>query len=154
MITELTAADDPIAACPNDVLAWAWTNAASCDPFCTRASRRSSGAFPLKTVFQLAVIAATAAAPLTGSADLVAVGFGLADGAGVLPPPPQAARVRHPAAASTAHARRSPGQCRLRMVAVCHTKGRPKGRARTDPVSRWPGRALEGPISGCVMSRL
>jgi hypothetical protein len=56
----------------------------------------------LKTVFQLAVIAATAAGPLTGSAAVVtlAVGFELAG----LPPPPQAARIRHPVAASAADA--------------------------------------------------
>jgi len=62
----------------------------------------------LKTVFQLAVIAATAAGPLAGSAAVVvpAVGFGLADFAGgwLLPPPPQAARIRHPVAASAADA--------------------------------------------------
>jgi hypothetical protein len=59
----------------------------------------------LKTVFQLAVIAATAAGPLTGSAAAVALtaGFELVGfAAGLLPP--QAARIRHPVAASTAHA--------------------------------------------------
>jgi hypothetical protein len=58
---------------------------------------------PLKTVFQLAVIAATAAGPLVGSAAGVAaaVGFGLA---GLPPPPPQAARIKHPVAASAADA--------------------------------------------------
>ena len=57
---------------------------------------------PLKTVFQLAVIAATAAGPLTGSAAAVAlaVGFGPAG----LPPPPQATRIRHPVAANAADA--------------------------------------------------
>ena len=105
MITELTVAVDPIAACPNDVLAWASMNAVSCEPSCTRASRRGIGALPLKTVFQLAVIAATAAAPLAGSAAAVlAVGFGLAGFAAGLPPPPQAARIRHPVAASAADA--------------------------------------------------
>jgi hypothetical protein len=56
----------------------------------------------LKTVFQLAVIAATAAGPLTGSAAAVAlaVGFGPAG----LPPPPQATRIRHPVAANAADA--------------------------------------------------
>jgi len=51
------------------------------------------------------VIAATAAGPLTGSAAAVALtaGFELAGFAeGLLPP--QAARIRHPAAASAAHA--------------------------------------------------
>ena len=105
MITELTVAVDPAAACPNDVLAVASINAVSCEPFCTRASRRGIGALPLKTVFQLAVIAATAAAPLTGSAGAeLDAGLGLAGFAAGLPPPPQAARVRHPAAASTADA--------------------------------------------------
>jgi hypothetical protein len=58
----------------------------------------------LKTVFQLAVIAATAAAPLTGSAGAVAlaVGFGLGGFAAGLPP--QAARIRHPVTASAAGA--------------------------------------------------
>jgi hypothetical protein len=57
----------------------------------------------LKTVFQLAVIAATAAGPLVGSAAVVvlAVGFGLA---GLPPPPPQAARIKDPVTASTADA--------------------------------------------------
>jgi hypothetical protein len=50
---------------------------------------------PLKTVFQLAVIAATAAGPLAGSAAAVALtaGFGLAGFADGLPPPPHAARI-------------------------------------------------------------
>ena len=105
MITELTVAVDPTAAFPNDVLAVASMNAVSCDPFCTRASRRGIGALPLKTVFKLAVIAAMAAAPLAGSAAAVLdVGFGVAGFAAGLPPPPQAASVRHPAAASTADA--------------------------------------------------
>jgi hypothetical protein len=55
----------------------------------------------------LAVIAATAAGPLAGSAAVVAlaVGFGLAGVVeGWLPPPPQAARIRHPVAASAAGA--------------------------------------------------
>jgi hypothetical protein len=58
---------------------------------------------PLKTVFQLAVIAATAAGPLVGSAAVVApaVGFELDE---LPPPPPQAARIRHPVAASAADA--------------------------------------------------
>jgi hypothetical protein len=105
IVTAETVAVDPVAACPNEVLAWAWTNAATCDPFCTRASRRGIGALPLKTVFQLAVIAATAAGPLTGSADAGALtaGFELVGFAAGLPPP-QAARIRHPVAASTAHA--------------------------------------------------
>src|SRR6266702_8090470 len=122
IVTEVTVAVDPAAAAPNDVLAWASTNAATCDPSCTRASRRGSGALPLKTVFQLAVIAATAAGPLTGSAAAVAlaVGFGLAGFAEGLPPPPQAARIRHPVAASATDARRRPRQCWLRIVAVCH----------------------------------
>jgi len=53
----------------------------------------------------LAVIAATAAGPLVGSAAAVVLvlGFGLGGFADVLPPP-QAARIRHPAAASAAHA--------------------------------------------------
>src|SRR4029077_20707209 len=143
MSTEVTAAVDPIAACPNDVLAWASMNAASCGPSCTRASRRGIGALPLKTVFQLAVIAATAAGPLTGSAAAVvlAVVLGLADCAAWLPPP-QAARIRHPVAAGTAHARRSSGQCRQRMVAVCHTKGR----ICTDTASGLPGGPMRGPL--------
>jgi hypothetical protein len=58
----------------------------------------------LKTVFQLAVIAATAAGPLDGSAAMVAVGVGLAGFAEEVPPPPQAARIRHPVAASAADA--------------------------------------------------
>src|SRR6516165_12726955 len=99
----MTIAVDPAAAAPNDVLAWASTNAATCGPSCTRASRRGSGALPLKTVFQLAVIAATAAGPLVGSAAAAAlvVGFWLA---ALPPPPPQAARIRHPVAASAADA--------------------------------------------------
>ena len=105
IVTEETVAVDPVAACPNEVLAWAWTNAATCDPSWTKASRRGIGALPLKTVFQLAVIAATAAGPLVGSAVLaLAVGAGLAGFAEELLPPPQAARIRHPAAAITAHA--------------------------------------------------
>jgi hypothetical protein len=129
IVTADTVAVDPVAACPNEVLAWAWTNAATCDPSWTKASRRGIGALPLKTVFQLAVIAATAAGPLVGSAVLVlAVAGGLPDFAEELLPPPQAARIRHPAAAITAHTGRSSGQCRQRIVAVCHTKGR----ARTD----------------------
>jgi hypothetical protein len=59
----------------------------------------------LKTVFQFAVMAATAAGPLVGSAAAVALalGFGLVGFAeGLLPP--QAARIRHPATASAAHA--------------------------------------------------
>ncbi|MBV9444895.1 MAG: hypothetical protein JO345_03235, partial [Streptosporangiaceae bacterium] len=73
---------------------------------------------------------ATAAGPLVGSAAAVAlaVGVGLAGFVEELPPPPQAVRIRHPVAASAAGARRTPGQCRLRMDAVCHTKGR----TRTD----------------------
>ena len=67
-VTEVTVAVDPAAAAPNDVLAWASTNAATCGPSCTRASRLGIDALPLKTVFQLAVIAATAAGPLVGSA--------------------------------------------------------------------------------------
>ncbi len=39
IVTELTVAVDPVAAAPNDVLAWASTNAATCGPSCTRASR-------------------------------------------------------------------------------------------------------------------
>src|SRR5690348_4516906 len=107
-------------------------NAASCGPSCTRASRRGIGALPLKTVFQLAVIAATAAGPPVGSADALALdrAVGLSDGRSLAPLPPQAARVRHPDAASTAHARRSPGQYWLRIEAVCHTEGR----AHTDTV--------------------
>ena len=103
--TKETVAVDPVAAWPNEVLAWASTNAATCDPSCTRASRRGIGALPLKTVFQFAVIAATAAGPLVGSAAAVALalGFGLGGFADVLPPP-QAARIRHPATASAAHA--------------------------------------------------
>src|SRR5215469_1873827 len=99
----MTVAVDPAAAAPNDVLAWASTNAATCGPSCTRASRRGIGALPLKTVFQLAVIAATAAGPLAGSAAAaaLAVGFWLA---ALPPPPPQAARIRHPVAASAADA--------------------------------------------------
>src|SRR6266702_4790474 len=95
IVTEVTVAVDPAAAAPNDVLAWALTNAATCGPSCTRASRRGIGALPLKTVFQLAVIAATAAGPLVGSAVLaLAVAAGLdALGEGLLPPP-QAARIR------------------------------------------------------------
>jgi hypothetical protein len=63
------------------------------------------GALPLKTVFQLAVIAATAAGPLVGSAVLaLAVVAGLAGFAEELLLPPQAARIRHPAAAITTHA--------------------------------------------------
>ena len=59
---------------------------------------------PLKTVFQLAVIAATAAGPLVGSAVLaLAVAAGL-DGFGEGLPPPQAARIRHPVAANAADA--------------------------------------------------
>src|SRR6266566_1587287 len=88
-ITEPTVAVEPDAAAPNDVLAWALTNAATCGPSCTRASRRGIGALPLKTVFQLAVIAATAAGPLTGSAAVVALtaGFELVGfAAGLLPP--------------------------------------------------------------------
>ncbi|HWN60460.1 MAG TPA: hypothetical protein VNO25_07290, partial [Streptosporangiaceae bacterium] len=71
-------------------------------PSCTRTLRPGIGALPLKTVSQLAVIAATAAGPLTGSAAVVAlaVGFELAG----LPPPPQAARIRHPVAANAADA--------------------------------------------------
>jgi hypothetical protein len=79
IITELTVAVDPAAAAPNDVLAWASTNAATCDPSCTSASRLGSGALPLKTVFQLTVIAATAAGPLVGSAAVVALGVGFAE---------------------------------------------------------------------------
>src|SRR5690348_9114044 len=100
IVTADTVAVDPVAACPNEVLAWAWTNAATCDPSWTKASRRGIGALPLKTVFQLAVIAATAAGPLVGSAVLaLAVADGLAGFAEELLPPPQAARIRHPVAA-------------------------------------------------------
>ena len=79
---------------------------------------------PLKTVFQLAVIAATAVGPLVGSAAVLALTVGLAEGGWLLLLPLQAPRIRHPVAASRAGARRSPGQDRLRIVAVCHTKGR------------------------------
>src|SRR5215468_4539320 len=96
----MTVAVDPAAAAPNDVLAWASTNAATCGPSCTRASRRGIGALPLKTVFQLAVIAATAAGPLVGSAGVLALGVGVAEAWWLPPPPPQAARIRHPAAAT------------------------------------------------------
>ena len=99
IVTELTVAVDPAAACPNDVLAWALTNAATCGPSCTRASRSGIGALPLKTVFQLAVIAATAAGPLTGSAAVLALAVGFAEG---WLPPPQAATIRHPVAARAA----------------------------------------------------
>ena len=73
-----TVAVDPAAAAPNDDLAWALTNAATCGPSCTRASRSGIGALPLKTVSQLAVIAATAAWPLVGSAAAVALAVGVA----------------------------------------------------------------------------
>ena len=63
---------------------------------------RGIGALPLKTVFQLAVIAATAAGPLVGSAAVLALAVGLAEGGWVLPPPLQAARIRHTAAAADA----------------------------------------------------
>jgi len=59
---------------------------------------------PLKTVFQLAVIAATAAGPLVGSAAVVALAVGFAEGGWLPLPPPQAARIRHPVAASAADA--------------------------------------------------
>jgi hypothetical protein len=58
----------------------------------------------LKTVFQLAVIAATAAGPLVGSAAVLALAAGVAGGCWLLPPPPQPVRIRHPAAASAAGA--------------------------------------------------
>jgi hypothetical protein len=57
----------------------------------------------LKTVYQLAVIAANAAGPLTGSAVAAALAVGFAGG-GWLALPPQAARTRHPVAATAAHA--------------------------------------------------
>jgi hypothetical protein len=59
---------------------------------------------PSKTVFQLAVIAATAAGPLAGSAAVEAPAVGFASGCWLPPPPPQAARIRQPIAASAAEA--------------------------------------------------
>ena len=80
-----------------------------------------------------------AAGPLVGSAVLaLAVAGGLAGFAEELLLPPQAARIRHPVAAITAHTGRSSGQCRQRIVAVCHTKGR----ARTDTASGLPRHLL------------
>jgi hypothetical protein len=59
---------------------------------------------PSKTVFQLAVIAATAAGPLVGSAAVLALAVGFAEGGWLLLLPPQAARIRNPVAASAAGA--------------------------------------------------
>jgi hypothetical protein len=75
---------------------------------------------PLNTVFQLAVIAATAAGPLVGSAAVAALVVGFAVDEWLPPALPQAARIKHPATA--ANARRGPSQCTLPMAAVCRTK--------------------------------
>ena len=58
---------------------------------------------PSKTVFQLAVIAATAAGPLVGSAAVLALVVGFAEGGWLLLLPPQAAEW-NPVAASAAGA--------------------------------------------------
>jgi hypothetical protein len=52
----------------------------------------------------LAVIAATAAGPLVGSAAVLALAVGFAEGGWLLLLPPQAARIRNPVAASAAGA--------------------------------------------------
>jgi hypothetical protein len=57
----------------------------------------------LKTVCQLALIAATAAGPLVGSAAVVALAVGFAE-EWLPPPPPQAARIKHPVPAAAADA--------------------------------------------------